>query len=209
MRALNTMLATILAAGLVLGGALVVLMATSALAPGDLALSGWFRTQFRDLQNLTSGGTITAIAVGAIAAAAGMLTLALEFAAAWGPDRRLHMTDAMGHRITITSETVQQLVQDACGNLKSIRSVRCSARPDRNGLVIDCEASLEHSANIVEAGTELEERIRAEVGRRTGLTVADIRLQLNLAPPAKPGRGLSGPLFGGDREKEQGATGAS
>lgn len=187
MNAFNRTLAIIVGLGAVCAGTVLLLVASGAVAPGDLTSSGWLGESLEDLEGLTGGEeTAAIIALAGVIGAATVLLLAEVLTL--GGAEPLSVAGRHGGQFVIAPRSVVRVVEEAGREVQGVQSVRPVVRRRRDRLIVSGRATLEPGVKITEVTPQLEGKIRSAVESNTGLTVAAVRLNLEHArarPPAE------------------------
>lgn len=182
MNAVNRLLVILLALAVIAAAVIVFLVAAEIARPSDVMPGGWVRDQLREIDQL--GGGRKAASIGAVVAAAvvAVFLLILEALPLWRVEK-LAVADIGGKGFHIYADSIKQLIEQAGRQTDGVKAVSSELRDTQQGLRISCEATLDSSANMPEAGSELQTRAKAAVESMAGVSVAEVRVKLRYEGP--------------------------
>ena len=173
----------VVAAIVVIAGAIMTVLVASEAADPDFLFSGWFDSQFQEAAD-SSGGEVAAIITTCIAIAlATAVLLIYEIIPMRRPVKYLIGSSEQGIS-TIDRDSIRELVESTAMSFQNVRDVRCKVVKSTGGLIISCRSQLSLGTNLSEITSELQSKIKNTVEELTGLTV----LQINVKSKYESGR---------------------
>ena len=174
----------VIAALIVLAGAVITALVAVELSDPDVLFSGWFESQFEEVADASGGEVAGIIAVSVVIALGMVVLLVFELI----PMRKpvLFMLSSTEHGIaTIEKDSIRELAENTALSFRNVRDAYCRVVKNADDLmVIICRVSLTLGTNMPEMTAELQSKIKGAVEELTGLTV----LQVNVKSKYESGR---------------------
>lgn len=142
------------------------------------------------IDQLAGSERADAIGGGAGGVIAGLLLLAAQALPLFRRRSLLVVGDTQGEPFAVNPHSVDRLIRYKGSQVSGVKSVRPVLHNGREGLRIDCDATVTAAARMPEVGSELHARIKNAVEQTVGIPVADLQLKLHYAGP-EPARRVS------------------
>ena len=175
MKAFNRVAMVIVAAAILAGAMIVLLVATEVITQAFLP-SDWFDVPLQSTVDAT-GGTLAAIIAVSIIIALAMIILAFMELMPFRNGVAFLISSGEAGITTIDQASVRVLAEKTGAAAHNVRGVRCQVGEGPNGLTISSQASVALGSNIPEVSAELQSKIKEAVERFTGLPVAQVNVK--------------------------------
>lgn len=164
---INRLLIVLIAFVVLVGAIITLLVAGGVSGPEQF---GWLQVP---LETVTGGASAFGImAIGGVVAAAMLCVLVFELR----PPRAASFLVSTGENgiTTIDKDSIILLAEKVGASFHNIRSIRCHVWEDAGHIDFYCRVVLVMGSDVVEAGKELQSKIKQTVEQLTGLCVVTV-----------------------------------
>ena len=176
MNLINRLIVLILALVALLGGVLVLLVLTGAIAPEEIP-GGLLLPQFESVAKGKGAALGTNIGIAIALLLGGLLVLVMELRPLASGPRMVLVSAGEQGVVRIALESIRELAEKTGGGNRSVRSLKCRVRVTPSGLRILCLANLNLGSDVPIVSSELQKSIDDAVERLTGLPVIDVAVR--------------------------------
>jgi uncharacterized alkaline shock family protein YloU len=183
MNVFNRVLIVLLALALLVAAGAVLLTTLHVTQPGQLAPNSWFADRlqpFALLDPALSGWTV-GISIGLILAA--LVLLFLELRPEPRPPQRITLREDASGRVTVSLDGIRELVDREARQVAGIERVRSQVSEEPTGLRIQCRVFVDPATSVPDMTQDLQERLKAAVQHHVGLSVTQVSIDAQVAPP--------------------------
>jgi len=173
MTVFNRAVVIVVALVLLAGALITLLVATEATAPDDY---GWFSFILQKAADANGADLAITIVVALIIALGTLAMLFFETALPRHQTTLLISSTEKG-LTTINQESVCLLAEKTAATVNHVRDVHCNVGEKAGGLIVFCQATVSLASNVPEVCAELQEKVKENVEKLTGLPVTQINVK--------------------------------
>jgi len=177
----------IVAAVVVLAGALITLLVASGATSANVLPYDWFHSALQRAADATGGSRAGVLAVTSVLLMGMIGLLYFELARYHRPGLLIVKSTDEG-TTAIDYESVRVLAEKAAATARNVREVKCGVSGAADGLVISCRSTVAMGSNIPEVNADIQQRTKEAVEGTIGLPVAfvDVKTKYEIADVKRP-----------------------
>lgn len=176
MNVANRIIVLILALLVLLGGALVLLVAAGVVEPGEIP-GDLLLPQFENVAKAKGADLATNNGIAVAMVFVGLLVLIAELRPLVAGPRLVLVSAGEQGVVRIALDSIRELAERTGKGNRSVKGLKCRVRVTSGGLRILCLADLNMGSEVPKVSSELQESIDDVVERLIGLAVVDVAVK--------------------------------